>query len=214
MKNNPQIKTWTSEFGGEYTSRNTFKSEEEFNNFFLKRYLITRDEFYKNYLSMIPYESSILEVGANIGNQLSSLFRIGYKNLYGIEIQKDAINYAHQSLPYIDIIYGLAQDIPFKENYFDAVFTNNVLIHISPENINSVMEEIYRTSKKYIFGFEYFSDDFTEINYRQKKGLLWKADYCKLFMQNFPNLRILKKKIFIPQDEPDNKDQFYILEKF
>jgi len=214
MKNNPQIKTWTSEFGGEYTSRNTFKSEEEFNNFFLKRYLITRDEFYKNYLSVIPFESSILEVGANIGNQLSSLFRVGYKNLYGIEIQKDAINYAHQSLPYIDIIYGLAQDIPFKENYFDAVFTNNVLIHISPENINSVMEEIYRTSKKYIFGFEYFSDDFTEINYRQKKGLLWKADYCKLFMQNFPDLRILKKKIFIPQDEPDNKDQFYILEKF
>tara|TARA_Y100000739_G_scaffold228269_1_gene239649 strand:- start:625 stop:1269 length:645 start_codon:yes stop_codon:yes gene_type:complete len=213
MTHNPQINTWMSNFGEEYTNRNTFDNTNKFNEFYLNRYSIGRDEFYKKYLSSIPKDSYILEVGSNIGNQLSSLSRVGYKNLYGIEIQRDAINYAHEKIPSLDIIYGQAQDIPFKDNYFDAVFTNNVLIHISPKNIKDVMGEIYRSSKKYIFGFEYFAEEFLEINYRQNDDLLWKANYCKLFIENFPDLKIIKKEIFIPKDEPENKDQFYILEK-
>ena len=213
MTHNPQINTWMSNFGEEYTNRNTFDNTNKFNEFYLNRYSIGRDEFYKKYLSSIPKDSYILEVGSNIGNQLSSLSRVGYKNLYGIEIQRDAINYAHEKIPSLDIIYGQAQDIPFKVNYFDAVFTNNVLIHISPKNIKDVMGEIYRSSKKYIFGFEYFAEEFLEINYRQNDDLLWKANYCKLFIENFPDLKIIKKEIFIPKDEPENKDQFYILEK-
>ena len=213
MDQNFQIDTWKSKFGKDYTTRNTFENQEEFNNFFIKRYGISRDQFYETNLKLIPNNSKILEVGANIGNQLSSLYRIGFENLYGIEIQRDAINYAHTKFPMLDIIYGLAQDIPLKNNFVDAVFTNNVLIHISPEVLPKVLSEMHRVTKKYIFGFEYFSSKFTSINYRNNSSLLWKGDYCNLFLDNFSDLKLVKKEFFNPQDEPNNKDQFYILEK-
>ena len=213
MDQNFQINTWKSKFGKEYTARNTFQNEEEFNNFFIQRYGISRDKFYEENLKLISKNSKILEVGANIGNQLSSLYRIGFKNLYGIEIQRDAINYAHSIFPMVDIIYGLAQDIPLKNNFVDAVFTNNVLIHISPEDLPKVLSEMHRVTKKYIFGFEYFASKFTSINYRNNESLLWKGDYCNLFLKNFSDLKLVKKEFFIPQDEPNNKDQFFVLEK-
>jgi len=51
----------------------------------------------------------------------------------------------------INIIHGVADDIPFKDGYFDMVFTSGVLIHISPGNINRVLDEIYRCSREYIW---------------------------------------------------------------
>ena len=37
-----------------------------------------------------------------------------------------------------------------KNNFVDAVFTNNVLIHISPEDLPKVLSEMHRVTKKYI----------------------------------------------------------------
>jgi len=80
-----------------------------------------------------------------------------------------------------------ADDIPFKDGYFDMVFTSGVLIHISPGNINRVLDEIYRCSREYIWGFEYYADDYTEVNYRGHESLLWKTNFPKLYLDRFPN---------------------------
>ena len=168
MDQNFQIDTWKSKFGKDYTTRNTFENQEEFNNFFIKRYGISRDQFYETNLKLIPKNSKILEVGANIGNQLSSLYRIGFENLYGIEIQRDAINYAHSKFPILDIIYGLAQDIPLKNNFVDAVFTNNVLIHISPKFCLKFYLKCIELQK--IYFVLNISSKFTSINYRNNSS--------------------------------------------
>jgi len=66
----------------------------------------------------------ILEVGCNVGNQLRMLQRMGFNNLYGIELQQYAIEKAKALTKRINIIHGVADDIPFKDGYFDMVFTS------------------------------------------------------------------------------------------
>ena len=50
------------------------------------------------------------------------------------------------------------------------------------------------------------------VNYRETDSLLWKTDFAKLFLDKFPDLRIVYKKI-IKYKNNDNLDIMYLLEK-
>jgi len=134
-------KTWAGQFGKDYTDRCTF-SPEELDSLYKREYGISREEMNTRFLSGLGLENKrILEVGCNVGNQLRMLQRMGFNNLYGIELQQYAIEKAKALTKRINIIHGVADDIPFKDGYFDMVFTSGVLIHISPGNINRVLDE-------------------------------------------------------------------------
>ena len=119
---------------------------------------------------------------------------MGFKNLYGIEIQQEAIRQAKISVKNLHIVCGSALNIPFKDRQFDLVFTSGVLIHIHPKNCVIVLKEIYRCAKKFIWGFEYFSPQLQEIVYRKYKEVLWKSDFCKLLLETFPDLKLIKEE--------------------
>ena len=208
-----QLDKWCGAFGEDYTSRNTFKDFQEFENLYVNRYGIKRTDLNKEWIGRILKNSKILEVGTNLANQLKCLEHMGYENLYGIEAQENVVKQVRQTHPQLQVIRAFAQDIPYKDNFFDLVFTNNVLIHISPEDINSVIDEIYRVSKKYIWGFEYYSDEYVEINYRGNEQLLWKADYCKLFQMRYPSLKLINSELMPCLDERGNMDKIFLLEK-
>jgi len=38
--------------------------------------------------------------------------------------------------------------------------------------------------KKYIWGFEYYADEYTEIPYHRKRNMLWKTNFPKLYLDN------------------------------
>lgn len=208
-----QLEVWMGDFGRQYTIRNRFMSDEAFNEFYKNRYGQTRLEINKEFLSDLDPSLPILEVGANIGNQLRALRLGGFESLFGLEIQKSCVVESKKLNPEVDIFQGSAFDIPFKNNFFNMVFTNNVLIHINPENLPNVMREMYRVSKRFIVGFEYYSDEMTEIKYRGKSNLLWKGDYSKLFLTLFPDLKLIREKVFDCLDEPGNRDKIFVLEK-
>ena len=208
-----QTRVWTGAFGRDYTERNRFADEAAFNQLYLDRYGRTRDAINEECLGKVPRDARILEVGANIGNQLRALRRIGFEKLYGIEIQRYCVEEAKRLAPEVDVIEGSAFDIPFKDGFFDLVFTNNVLIHIAPDDIGRVMDEMFRVTKRWIWGFEYFAPDFTKIDYRGRDNLLWKADYAALFRQRFPDLSSEHEEIFDCRDEPGVQDKLYLLAK-
>jgi len=93
----------------------------------------------------------VLEVGCNVGNQLLLLKEMGYTNLWGIELQDYAVEIARKRTSGINIVKGSAFDIPYKDAFFDLVFTSGVLIHIPPDHINKVLDEIYRCTNRYIY---------------------------------------------------------------
>lgn len=212
MGDNFQINTWGSDFGKEYTDRNTFDTQG-LNDLYHKEYGISRTEMNKKFLVDINLiDGRILEVGCNVGNQLRLLQEMGFKNLYGIELQEYAVEKAKSLTKGINIIQGTGDNIPFKDGFFDMVFTSGVLIHISPSNIENVMDEIYRCTRKYIWGFEYYADEYTTVAYRGNQDLLWKTNYARLYLEKYPGLKLVKEEKY-QYVHSDNVDSMFILEK-
>ena len=159
---------------------------------------------------------SVLEVGSNMGLQLNCFEKMGYfSKICGLEVQRHAISESKKVFPNAsyDIVQGIAEDIPFKDSSFDLLATNGVLIHISPDNLDKVLREIYRCSKKYIFGCEYYDDKHTEINYRGHDSLLWRGNFCSEYLNRFHDLRIVKQESFEGVEKKSNRYTAFLLEK-
>lgn len=211
QKISKQITKWKDKFGKEYTNRNAltlYELEQMYEN----NYGLSRTGLNNIFIGKFNHSIKILEIGSNIGNQLLLLQKMGFKNLYGIEINDYAIELSKQRTNNINIIQGSAFDIPFKNEYFDLVFTSGVLIHIAPHDINLVLNEIYRCTKKYIWGFEYYEEKYTEIIYRGKKDLLWKANFPQLYLDLFKDVKLIKEKKLKYLND-DNIDVMFLLEK-
>jgi pseudaminic acid biosynthesis-associated methylase len=190
-----QMKFWGGNFGRKYTDRNTF-SLKELDSLYRCNSGVPRSKMNAMFLGKLDRDMRILEVGCNVGNQLRMLQKMGFKNLYGIELNQYAVEQAKKNSNNINIIYGSAFDIPFKDGFFDLVFTAGVLIHIHPRNIKNVLKEIYRCSSKYIWGYEFYAPDYTMKVYRGHEQLFWKTDFPKLYANLFPKLRLIKVKHF------------------
>lgn len=208
----PQEKKWEGEFGNKYTQRNPTSAEEADNAYKQGKYGVALTELNGEFLGKLSRSVRILEVGTNTGTQLMVLQKMGFKNLYGIEINRRAVDIAKSITKNINIIRGSALDIPFKDNYFDLVFTAGVLIHISPLDIKKAMKEIHRCAKKYILGTEYYADKYTEVLYRKNKNMLWKTNFPKLYLKFFKNLKLIKEKKLKYLDG-GNTDIIFLLKK-
>src|SRR3989344_2294007 len=202
-----QIKFWKSKFGDEYLSRH----EIDFDDMYRNTWGISRTELNLKFLSRLNRDSRILEVGCSSGKQLELLRKIGFKNLWGIDINATALTQAKQ-IPDTNIVYGSVLDIPFKDGYFDIVFTSCVLIHIHPHDLPHAIDEIYHVSRRYICGFEYYSPSCTPLKYRGYNQKLWKNDFASLFLARFPQLKLIKTQP-IKYLIDDNIDKMYMLKK-
>jgi ubiquinone/menaquinone biosynthesis C-methylase UbiE len=104
--------------------------------------------------------SSVLEVGCSAGNDLS-LFPKDH-DVNGIDKSEFAINIARQNLPF-KFRVGLATSLPYDDSSVDLVFTRNVLNYIESPDVDQVLRELFRVSKKYILNVELFSDEEQQI---------------------------------------------------
>lgn len=206
-----QMETWSGKFGKDYTDRNLI-TLDNMEKMYLGNFGISRTEMNQYFLNDIQKGIKILEVGSNVGIQLLCLQNMGYENLYGIELQHYAVELSKSRTKSINIIQGSAFDIPFKDRYFDLVFTSGLLIHISPNDIGEVMEEICRCSNKYIWGFEYYADQYTEINYRGENNLLWKTNFAQYFLDNIADLHLVRRQKY-KYVGSNNTDEMYLLER-
>ena len=206
-----QMEKWAGQFGREYADRNAL-SLEEMEALHSRNYGVTRTELNERFLRGMDRSIRILEAGSNVGNQLLCLQKMGFSNLYGIELQSYAVELSKSRTKHINIIEGSAFDIPFKDGYFDLVFTSGLLIHISPSDISMAMEEINRCTREYIWGLEYYADKYTEIPYRGHGNLLWKADFARLYLDQFEDLELVKEEHLKYLDN-DNIDSIFLLRK-
>jgi pseudaminic acid biosynthesis-associated methylase len=211
--NTEQIKHWHGDFGAEYAIRN-LQGAAEMDEKIRKRYVCgkSRTELNEELLEGIDRSSSVLEVGTNIGNQLLCLRAMGFENLFGIDLRRDVVNEANRRVPNADIICGSAFDIPFKDGYFDIVFTSGVLIHIAPCDLAMAMGEIYRCSNRYIWGMEYWAKEIEGVEYRGHENLLWRGNYSEMFMQQFLNLAaVMARRLRYVGSQ--NVDEMFLLRK-
>jgi len=204
-----QIREWTSDFGREYTDRNTF-TPLELDGLYQRNYGVTRTELNRRFLEGVPKDAQILEIGCNMGNQLLLLQEVGFTNLQAIEIQSYALERAKNRLPNANFKRASALALPYADRRFDLVFTSGVLIHIGPPDLPVVLDEIHRCAKRWIWGLEYYSPGMTEVPYRGHHDLLWKADYSSLYLQRFADLELACERR-LPYLENENVDTMFLL---
>lgn len=181
-----QEQTWRGEFGDLYTDRNQFGDNhiqdcaQSFATIF-------------SYLPEAKMPHSILEVGCNIGRNLKALSHICKAELFGIEPNQKARQQAqeHKFINPSNIRDAIGSSLPFDDKSIDLVFTSVVLIHIPEDQISATLSEIYRVSKRFILAIEYFNPTTQLIPYRNHDDLLFKRDYGSLYMNQFPDLRLL-----------------------
>ena len=171
---------WSGQFGDYYTHRN---SQE-----------VSQRQYFWDPLIDKLRPSSVLEVGCNIGLNLKWIARERKAikpedtpfvvDTYGVDINKYSLKTLRESLPYINGIYAKGRDLPFKDGYFDLVFTCGVLIHQPSESLGQVMAEVVRCSKRYVLCMEYDAPSREAVEYRGNEGSLFRDCYGPMYVRN------------------------------
>lgn len=203
-----QLTEWTGDFGAEYTKRNDLSTSEMEKQ---AKWMLGKN--YKELFTELIGTKKIqnlLEVGCNVGKKLEIISNVTNAKLYGIEPQQRAVETVHGRLPNLNVIQGTAYDLPFKDNFFDLVFTSVVLIHIPPEALELAMREIYRVSNKYIMGLEYWEKKPTKAIYHGKNDLLWKTDFPRFYLKYVPKLKLVKEIILPYRKEAFDKEGLFL----
>jgi pseudaminic acid biosynthesis-associated methylase len=208
--NSDQRKFWSGEFGDSYINRNY--STDQMNQLYKQRTGITFEDVLTKFLIDIDKNSKILELGCNIGLVLSSLKKLGFKNLYGLEINKKSFEIAKENNSDITFINSSIEDYDPKGEKFDLVYTSGVLIHIHPGALNSIIHKMVGLTSEYIFGSEYYSDNLVEIKYREHTNVLWKQNFPLLFTKLYPSIKKIKEEKIYYKNE-DLCDIVYLLKK-
>ena len=208
-KNTQQREFWMSDFGTDYINRNN--TIEVVNELYNKQTGITVEKIFNKFFDEINRESKIIELRCNIGLNLSVLNKMRFKNLTGLEINETAFSIAKKNNPDINFIHSSIENFNSTETY-DLVYTAGVLIHINPDTLPLIISKMDQLSKKYIFGFEYFSENLVEIKYRNNESTCWKQNFPELIKKLNPSFNTIKEEKFQYKDE-NICDVAYLLEK-
>ncbi len=208
-KNTEQREFWKGDFGIDYINRN--KTIETVNELYEKQTGTTVENIFKKFFDQIDRNSTIIELGCNVGLNLSVLSKMGFKNLTGIEINETAYSIAKENNPNVNFINSSIEDFN-STNTYDLVYTAGVLIHIHPDTLPLIIKKMDNLSKKFIFGFEYFSENLVEIKYRNNLKTCWKQNFPELIKQSNPSFKTIKEEKFQYKDE-NICDIAYLLEK-
>ncbi|WP_165360613.1 pseudaminic acid biosynthesis-associated methylase [Candidatus Chloroploca sp. Khr17] len=190
---------WSGEFGNAYIERNRTAGEH-------------RAAFWAATLAAFPVQR-ILEVGCNLGGNLQHIAsQLPPEQVYGIDINQQALLELHRLVPGVNALYSPARELPFRDRWFDLVFTMGVLIHQPETTLPLVMAEIVRCSRRYVLCGEYYAEQTTEISYRGEHAALFKRDYGRIYQELFPDLQ-LRQTGLLGRDEGWDDVTYWLFEK-
>jgi pseudaminic acid biosynthesis-associated methylase len=198
-----QEKFWANEFGNDYLNRN----EGE-------KLVSVNVAIFSKILKNCPSIESVAELGCNIGLNLIALNRINKNlSLRGYEINTKAAETA-QKENIAEIINTTVVEPLDPSKKFDLVFTKGVLIHIDPELLSVVYQNLYDLSKRYIMVYEYYNPKPVSVEYRGHHDKLFKRDFAGELIDKF-NLNLIdygfnyKREKYFPHDDAT----WFLLEK-
>lgn len=198
-----QERFWQGDFGSDYIDRN--KSNQ---------LLSSNVSMFSRIFESLDDVSTIAEFGCNVGMNLRALRNIFPDiNLTGVDINPDAINNVNKWGGAYGVL-GSIVDLDLKEK-FDLTFTKGVLIHINPNLLNSVYENLYRYSTRYILVAEYYNPSPVTIEYRGEKDKLFKRDFAGEMLDKYQDLKLIKYGFVYKRDTtfPQDDITWFLMEK-
>jgi len=151
--------------------------------------------------------ASAIELGCGDGRNMKALLQLHpLMRITGVDVNDSALQKAAE--------YGrpvkMSADDPVLPAMLvsaaDLVYTKGLLIHIPPEQLPQVYDNLYHLSNHLILIGEYYSPRREHLHYRGEPGKLWKADFAGELMDRFPDLKLIDygfhyHRDFYPQDD-------------
>lgn len=140
----------------------------------------------------VPDGNRALDIGCGTGELANRLLK-KYVDVYGTEISSKSLDIAKQK--YHNINFDLVSDmmtLPYPDNYFDLVVSNQVIEHIYPDECFSFFSEINRVLKR--DGKAIVS---TPNGDEIRRRVLWKPILLLSFILNKPETYIASKLYWI-----------------
>jgi len=171
---------WQGDFGSAYTERNASAGG-------------TRSEFWRAVLDELR-PRRVLEVGCNVGANLAHISGpVPPRDVWGVDLNEPALEGLRARLPGINASWSTARALPFRDGWFDLVFTVAVLIHQPEETLALAMSELVRCSRRHVLCIEYTAAANEEVAYRGQKGAFFKRPYGVQMGRLFPELRLVRE---------------------
>jgi len=194
---------WFGEFGNDYIDRN--------NNDLI---VASNLSLFSKILSSTSSINNVIEFGSNIGLNLRALDKL----LPGVELTAVEIN--NKAVENIkkwgkaSVIHESILNIKLKDKY-DFSFIKGVLIHIDPEKLKVVYENLYNSSNRYIAIVEYYNPTPVEVQYRGHNDRLFKRDFAGDMMEMYPDLKLIDYGFVYHRDSnfPQDDVTWFIMEK-
>jgi|TARA_B110000483_G_scaffold223298_1_gene281020 pseudaminic acid biosynthesis-associated methylase len=199
-----QEKFWEGEFGDSYISRNQSDG-----------LLAANLSLFSDILQKTGPIDSVLELGCNVGMNLMALELLAPKiSISGIDINQKAIDELKKEKPDYNLYQQSIID-SINVDIADLTFTKGVLIHINPEKLNNVYENLYEKSNKFICINEYYNPSPVTINYRGHDDRLFKRDFCGEMMDKYSDLKLVDYGFGYRRDPVFQQDDmtWFLLEK-
>lgn len=200
----PQEEFWASSFGTEYIGRNDSN-----------QLLASNLNFFTKALKQAGQISSCLEFGANIGMNLKAL-QLLYPgiDLKGVEINADAAKLLRDLVGHKNVYEGSIFDYPVTDKV-DVSLIKGVLIHINPDMLNVVYENLYQASSRYILVCEYYNPSPVAIPYRGHTDRLFKRDFAGEMLDKYIDLTLVDYGFSYRRDPafPQDDITWFLMEK-
>ena len=173
MYKTEQEEFWAGDFGNSYIDRNN--SEQ---------ILYSKVAMWAKILKSANKVNSIRELGCNIGLNLVALKRLHpHLSLFGYEINEEAVRQANE-FNVAKITKGSILE-KIEDEAVDLTFTAGVLIHINPDYLSNVYENLVYGSNRYVLVAEYYNPSPIQVNYRGHSDRLFKRDFAGDLIDNY-----------------------------
>jgi pseudaminic acid biosynthesis-associated methylase len=190
---------WSGSFGDDYVDRNAGA-------------YAARGEFWAARMAQLDPQR-VLEVGCNVGGNLRWIAEhVPAGGVYGVDVNRKALSRLRVEQPELNAVLSVGRDMPFRDGWFDLVFTMGVLIHQPATTLPLVMSEMVRCTRRWVLCGEYFADQPEEVAYRGHEGALFRRDYGRLFLELFPELE-LRDQGFLGKDQGWDDVTWWLFEK-
>lgn len=191
---------WGGEFGDAWADRNLDYAYD------------VRKPFWDGLMERFA-PSRVLDIGCNAGGNLRWIApHLGENDAYGVDINRHSLDLIHEYVPNANVLVSGAADLPFRDGFFDFVFTVGVLVVVPEDTIQQAMREMARVSSRYVMCMEMYAPELTTIAHREIDRGLFKRDYATAFPEAVPGLTLVDTGYMGPEDGFDSLN-WWVFEK-